>query len=301
MKRQRHILLAIFLGLVLPTMLLRCNNSERESAPRGITIAVLAENEVIKMDLETYLTGVLLCEMPADFEEEALKAQAVAARTFVLYQMENGSKHADADVCTLANCCQGYKDPEVYVANGGAAADALKIYGAINATEGEVLVFDGKLIEATYFSSSGGKTEDAEAVWGKEVPYLVSVESEEPDSTYVYEIGKEDFCDALGLSNSEIQIELITYTPGGGVAQIRINGKTFTGSQLRTSLGLRSTQMQLNVGEDLVEIVTNGYGHRVGMSQYGADAMACGGSDYRQILMHYYTGVSVLQYTMNNN
>lgn len=169
----------------------------------------------------------------------------------------------------------------------------LRMHDAVCATGEEVLLYDGSIIEATYFSSSGGRTEDAQAVWGSAVPYLKSVNSEEQDTTYTSEMDKRDFCTALGLQAGEVHIDEPKYTQGGGIAEVNINGEDFTGLELRRRLRLRSTQISFYVGKDKVQIVTNGYGHRVGMSQYGADAMAVVGNDYRQILTHYYSGVTI--------
>ena len=301
MKKSRDALLAILLGVILPVSLLHFPRTQKKAIVNFSTAAVLTEDGVIEMDIEKYLVGVLLCEMPADFEAEALKAQAVAARTFVLYRMENNSKHLDADICVSATCCQGYIDPESYISNGGDTAAVLKMYDAVADTKDEVLLYDGEFIEATYFSSSGGRTEDAQAVWGVEVPYLISVHSAEADDPYIRQMSKEMFCEALGMPGSDVYIDAPTYTKGGGIAEIKINGKIFTGVQLRKYLGLRSTEIFFSVENEFVNIVTKGYGHRVGMSQHGADAMAECGSDYIEILTHYYNGVTIQPYVSNNN
>lgn len=301
MKRRRELWLAILLGAILPGLLLHFFEAPKRTRVDTYSVTVLTEDGVVQMDVEKYLVGVLLKEMPGDFEDEALKAQAVAARTFALYRKENGSKHKNADICTSATCCQGYLDPLNYISNGGAASTVLKMYKAVSASKGQALYYGGDLIEATYFSSSGGRTEDARAVWGVAVPYLQSVESIERDAHYTCEINKDRFCEALGLTKGEVYIENPTYTSGGGIAEVSINGKTFTGMQLRQCLGLRSTCVSFYVGKESVGIITNGYGHRVGLSQYGADAMATGGSNYLEILTHYYTGVTVQNYTSNKN
>lgn len=300
MKHGKEMLLAILLGMILPMLSLKTLQSDVKQNEL-LYVKVLTEDGVRKMDIEEYLVGVLLKEMPADFEFEAVKAQAVAARTYTLYRAQNGSKHADADVCIYANCCQGYTSPVDYVSDSGSSLTVFKMCDAVKATEGEVLLYDNRLIESTYFSSSGGKTEDALEVWGTAVPYLQSVESDEKDTIIKEEINNDDFCRALGLENGDIYIGTITYTKGGGIAKVVINGVTFTGKDLRHRLGLRSTKVTLSTADEKVQVITNGNGHRVGMSQYGADAMAVGGSDYRQILTHYYSGVTIQPYTLDKN
>jgi stage II sporulation protein D len=301
MQRKKDGLLAILLGIILPALLLHFSRTQELTVEKNTKAIVLTENGVIEMGIDEYLLGVLLYEMPANFHMEALKAQAVAARTFVLYGKQTGNKHSDADVCTSAVCCQGYIDPVRYISNGGDPATVNKMYSAIEETKGEVLLYDEKLIEATYFSSSGGRTEDALTVWGVEVPYLISVDSAETDDPYIRQMSKEMFCKALGMTGRDVYIDAPTYTQGGGIAEIEINGKLFTGVQLRKFLGLRSTQISFSVENESVEIITKGHGHRVGMSQYGADAMAECGSNYIEILTHYYSGVTIQPYVLKNN
>ena len=253
------------------------------------------------MTLEEYLTGVVLAEMPADFETEALKAQAVVARTYTRKRME-GSKHTGAAVCMDSGCCQGFRSPAEYLAEGGTQRSVERVRAAVEATDGLVLRYGGELIDATYFSCSGGSTEDAVAVWGQDVPYLQAVDSP----------GEEDaprFTDSVTFSPAELAGRLglpddgdprdwfgaVTYTEGGGVATMVVRGQTFTGVQLRSGLGLRSTAFQVRATGDSITITTRGFGHRVGMSQYGAQAMAAAGSTFGEILAHYYTGAELVR------
>ena len=296
MKHSREILVSILLGMVLPMLLLRTIRSDIKQT-EVIYVKVLTEDGVHEMDVEEYLVGVLLREMPGCFEFEALRAQAVAARTFTLFNKEKGAKHEEADVCVISNCCQGYMSPKGFIDNGGAAAVLVKMYGAVKSTSSEVLYYENSLIEATYFSSSGGRTEDAKAVWGADIPYLQSVASEESNSSSKSVFTITEFCVALGLPVSDVSIGEPVYTNGFGIAEIDINGTVFTGIQLRRYLNLRSTVIAFDVDEEKVGVITCGYGHRVGMSQYGADAMAKRGRDYKQILKHYYSGVEIGIYT----
>ena len=264
-----------------------------------------------EQDMDVYLLGVVLAEMPAWFEEEALKAQAVVARTYALKAFVTGGKHGDGSVCAQSGCCQAYISQEAYLAAGGKQQAVEKVRSAVEATSGQVLVYDGALIEATYFSCSGGQTEDAAAVWGTDYPYLRSVSSPGEESAAHYTdtvyFAAEDFCEALGIpqQGDPVQwIDGVSHTPGAGIAQVTIGGKIFTGVQLRQLLSLRSTAISMEVRDGGILVTTRGFGHRVGMSQYGADAMAVAGSMYPDILSHYYSGAALVvweEYAIGNS
>lgn len=274
---------------------------EKTSAQRKITV-LLDDGSTEEQALDDYITGVVLAEMPADFEEQALMAQAVAARTYALRRSQTLSKHDNADVCGNPSCCQAYLSLQDYADRGGTVEDYEKIRRAVEATSGQVLMYDGQMIEATYFSCSGGMTEDARAVWGAEFPYLIAQPSpgEETSDQYTQSVSmsSEEFLDRLGAAQNHSQAPLIgeiTYTDGGGVDWIEVAGERFTGVEIRKLLSLRSTAFFISaVGENVV-ITTKGYGHRVGMSQYGADAMALEGNSYQQILAYYYPGTEIAQ------
>ena len=265
-----------------------------------VTLQNLAGN-LQQMSLEDYLTGVVLAEMPADFEEEALKAQAVVARTYTRRRMDS-PKHGEAALCMDSGCCQGYLSAAEYLGKGGTQASIDKVRRAVTATDGHVLVYDGALIDATYFSCSGGRTEDAAAVWGQDVPYLQAVESPGEEAAPRFsdqaEFSAAELAALLGLQNDGDPADwfgAVTYTGGGGVDTILIRGQEFTGTALRKALGLRSTAFTVSVRGTTVTFTTRGFGHRVGMSQYGAQAMAQAGSGYEEILAHYYTGAELAQ------
>ncbi len=281
-----------------PSQLQETMPSDPEPAP--LVIPVLMDEVAVEMDLEEYIRGVVLAEMPAYFDEEALKAQAVAARTYALRHMLVGKKHDTGAVCTRSSCCQAYLSDEDYLAKRGNRSEWEKIARAVAATAGQVLTYNGFPADTTYFACSGGRTEDAAAVWGSEIPYLQAVDSpgEEEASSYEHTVyfEKEQFARLLGreLSGSPEQwIGRITFTEGGGVDTILIGGITYTGKQLRKSLGLKSTAFTMTADGEGITVVTRGFGHRVGMSQYGADAMAATGSNYLQILAHYYRGTKI--------
>ena len=259
-----------------------------------------ADGKVTELELETYITGVVLAEMPPSFESEALKAQSVVARTYTLRARNGKSKHEGASVCTESSCCQAYRSPEDYLRSGGSEENVAKVHRAVTDTAGQVLTYKGELIEATYFSCSGGSTEDAVAVWGAEIPYLQAVSSpNEEKATYFTDsvsFTLDELCKRLELSKPESSSDWftdVTYTAGGGVDTILIGGKQFAGTEVRKLLGLRSTAFTITTEGDSVTFHTRGFGHRVGMSQYGADAMAAAGSDYSEILDHYYQGTTL--------
>ena len=248
-----------------------------------------------EQSMDDYLVCVLLAEMPAWFESEALKAQAVVARTYAAKAELTGGKHGNGSVCTQSVCCQAYITEEDYLMNGGTEANVEKVRLAVTQTSGKILCYQGQPIEATYFSCSGGKTEDAAAVWGTDYPYLRAVNSpgEENAAHYTdtYRFSKEEFASALGITaegDLKDWLGAATYTAGNGIAQMTIGGKQFSGTQLRQLLNLRSTVITMAVDGQWLTVTTMGYGHRVGMSQYGADAMAVAGSNYQEILSHYY-------------
>ena len=319
-RRWKELIFAVILGFIVPSLIfmavdkLDTPNQETVSTSDASTnpstallISVLMDNGSVKdMELEHYITCVVLKEMPASFELEALKAQAVVARTYTLRRFEKGSKHEEADVCTNSACCQAFITPEDYINSGCTQEQLNKVSTAVADTAGEVLHYDGKLIEATYFSCSGGQTEDAKAVWGAEIPYLKATESpgEEKATHYVDTVTftLEEFGERLGAELTGVPqnwIEEITYTQGGGIDTIYICGQAYKGTEMRKKLRLRSTAFAITVMGQSVTVTTKGYGHRVGMSQYGADAMAVSGKMYPEILSHYYQNVQLVTYTDN--
>lgn len=272
----------------------------------NITVAVLMKDGNVEfMEMDNYLVAVLLREMPARFEFEALKAQAVVARTYLLRRCEGDSRHINADICTDSTCCQAYWDVDAYLSEGGTTENVDKIRRAVSDTKDEVLLYNAHLIEATYFACSGGMTEDAVAVWGRDVPYLRAVESPGEESAKHYvdtaTFTIEEFLQRLGVeSNGKVlDIREIQYTAGGGLDTIKVCGVTVKGTDIRKKLGLNSTSMQIDVDGEIVRITTKGKGHRVGMSQYGADAMAKKGADYKEILYHYYNDTEIAKYKVD--
>lgn len=290
------------------TSLISKKSEKTATQPEERRIAVLDKTGTVRQIYEDdYLVAVVLCEMPAEFEIEALKAQAVVARTYTLRRLVSGGKHDSASVCMEPSCCQGYTSVDEYLSRGGKREDVEKIKNAVAATKNMVLTYDEELIEATYFSCSGGYTEDAQAVWGTDIPYLRATPSpgEEGAARYTDTVtfSKKEFVKKLGCDMPVDATEWvcdIVYTKGGGVKSVCLCGKEFSGTKVRQLLGLRSTAFTVTVLGDSVTVTTKGFGHRVGMSQYGADAMAANGSNYAEILMHYYQGVELQQYSPDN-
>lgn len=266
-------------------------------APAGdaateVTVTVDGTSET--MSLQDYLVGVLMGEMPSSYPLEALKAQAVAARTYTLRRVKGGGVLSDDP-----SVCQAYVSmAEVSEKYGNQAEQVLETYRrAVEETDGQVLCYQGELIAATYFSCSGGKTESAQAVWGGEIPYLVSVDSpgEEDAGSYSSTVTLTPAEVMERLEISALGVSSVQYTDGGGVDTMIIDGKTFSGTELRSLLGLRSTKFTMEVGADVVTFSVTGFGHRVGMSQNGARVMAEDGKGYEEILKWYYTGVEITE------
>ena len=277
-----------------------------ESAPE--TVRLLRDGEIYELPLEDYLVGVLAGEMPASFAPEALKAQAVAARTFALY-CAAGHKHAGADVCADAACCQAWLSDARMRQNWGAdyAQNLSRLRAAAEQTAGEYLCYEGRPVFAAFHSSSAGATEASGAIWNPR-PYLVSVPSPESADTvprYVSRLlcAPLDFRDTLLAAHPEADLSggpeswlgEIARDESGRVASVTLGGVPVRGTELRTLFSLRSTAFTLTYGAEGFCFTVTGSGHGVGMSQYGAEVMARGGADYREILAHYYPGTSLTE------
>lgn len=268
-------------------------------------------DKLVTMDLEAYIVGVVSAEMPAYYGFEALKAQAVASRTYTLYSMAHGGCHTnpDADVCTNSKCCQAFSTHErMQNAWGNDYANNYnRVAQAVMETAGEVIVYDGKLCDALYHACSGGQTEDSENVYANALPYLRGVTSpyEDPMRTEDVPIGEDALVELItakypdsGITaeNMREEIAIAESYPSGRVKTLRLGRTTITGKQARSLFGLRSAMFTITWSEDGIVFHTKGYGHGVGLSQNGANGMAKHGSDYREILLHYYTGVTIASY-----
>jgi stage II sporulation protein D len=256
-----------------------------------------------EMSMAAYLPGMLAGEMPASFAEEALKAQAVAGRSYTLYRMAHPNPaHPDAAVCDDSLCCAAWKDEQSLRELWGASYNTYmqKILAAVRDTDGQVLCFDNEPIQAVFHSSSAGYTEDSAAVWSP-IPYLVSVsspetEAEVPNYITTVEVTAADFrAEILELQPTasldgppEGWLGEVERDTSGRVQSMAIGGTEISGTALRSAFSLRSTSFTLEYAQERFLFTVTGYGHGVGMSQFGANVMAKAGADYREILAHYY-------------
>lgn len=250
---------------------------------------------------ESYIIGVLVGEMPANFELEALKAQALAARSYVLKKMEQ-NKNNDYDIVdTVMN--QVYLDESQMKAKWKDQYEEKlqKITKAVNDTQGEYIAYNGEVIQAFFFSTSSGKTENSEEVFQESLPYLRSVDSTwdsdvSPVFNEIYKFTLEEFYQKLNLPYEEkLQINIVDTTSTGRIKNIEINRQKFKASDLTKLLNLRSTYFNIEQNGNIITIQTKGYGHGVGMSQYGAQAMALKGYNYQEIIKYYYQNVEILK------
>lgn len=255
-------------------------------------------NKVDRVPIEEYIVGVLSGEMPVNFELEALKAQAVASRSYVMYQIQK-NKSKEYDVVDDVNnqvyldiSLQKEKWGDDYVINSN------KIKEAVLDTAGEYLEYDGNIVEAMFFSTSSGMTENSEDVFSNVVPYLRSVSSNWDEISPVYsdckKFSKSEFYNLINIDyKNDLQVIINKTSSTGRILEITINGHRFTGKEICAKLQLKSTFFSiLEDGDDII-INTKGYGHGVGMSQYGAEGMAKDGYKYDEILKHYYSGVEI--------
>ena len=265
-------------------------------------------NEVEEVPLDTYLCHVVSAEMPVDFEKEALKAQAIVARTYTIYKINN-KKHDNADICDDSNCCQAWISKEDRLAKWDEDKEAKwnKIEECVKETQGKIITYDHQPINAFFHSNSGGKTELPVDVWGggSNMPYLQVVETAGEDgySQYNSEIDltneeilqklKEKYVDIQIDFNNEDDIKILEYTSSGRVKTIKFGNHEISGTEARTIFGLRSTNFEISKEEGKIKFIVIGYGHGVGMSQTGADSMAKNGSTAEEIINHFYVGVEI--------
>ena len=280
------------------------------AAASAQTLTVLVGDKVQTMGLEDYLWGVVAAEMPATFEQEALNAQAIAARTYTLYRMASPSpNHSKASICTDSGCCQAwvsYSDRLKGWEKSKRSEYSKKITTAIQKTQGLAMFYQDKPIMAAFHAASAGVTKSAKTVWGKDVPYPQSVSSPEtkqqvPKYYSVVTVSKAKFCEALRITYPNLTLPQdpsnwfgkVIYDGSGLPHAIRIGSQTVPTATLRTLFGLRSPSVTAEWDGKQVRFYVTGYGHGVGMSQYGANAMAKQGKNAQQILRHYYTGVKI--------
>ncbi len=274
------------------------------------------EGKVEELDLEEYIMGVVASEVPANFNEEALKAQAVAARTFYMNKRTNPDKEAEkygAEISDTTNC-QVYMSKEERFTKWSSKereSNWSKIEKAVSDTKGQVLTYNGSVLEyPQFFAVSSGKTEDAKDVFAVDVPYLKSEDSKGEEIAPKFKttmlILVNDFINKINgkyknanikKGNLDAQINIESYTEGGSVKTIKIGQEIIKGTEFRELFNLNSTNFTFNFDKEAIKINCTGYGHGVGMSQWGANAMANNGSTYEEILKHYYNGVEINEIT----
>lgn len=270
-------------------------NSDNTTNSSMSEITIYRSNgSIINLNMTDYLIGVVSSEMPASFNLEALKAQSVLARTYALKAKQTGKKLTD----TVST--QSYIDIDQMKNKWRNSFNTYynKIKNAVENTNGEYLSYNGNYIEALYHSTNNGKTESSLDVFGNYYPYLISVSSEydKNASSYLRTINTplDTISNKLGLNlNNDSVISILSYTDGGNIKEININGNNFSGKKVRELLGLRSADFDISISDNNANITTRGYGHGVGMSQYGANGMANAGYSYKDILSHYYPGTTL--------
>ena len=277
---------------------------------RDVTLTIQDGDTAEQMTLERYLTGVVRGEMPASFEMEALRAQAAAERSYVYYQLAAGRKdaHPDADFCTDHTCCSAYlSETEAREKWGGDFAPwNTRVEQAVSDTDGQVVLYNGRPILAVFHSSSAGRTAAAGDVWSGDLPYLVSVDSPEGEETV------PNYYSIVTFTAAEAKEKLLAAYPelklsgtpdrwfgaaaengSGRVETVSVGGTDIEGTELRRIFGLRSACFTVAADSESVTFRVTGYGHGVGMSQYGANQLAREGKTWQEILEWYYTGATV--------
>lgn len=316
------ILIVIFVTLLLPLAIVwlvgagnKVFDGEGKAAQENLTerrtvqVYVADKQKVEEMDINEYLKCVVAAEMPADFEEEALKAQAVAARTYLYAHIEEAEKgnvtesHNGAPICTDSKHCQAYISEEKRRESWDDADNKWnKISKAVEDTTGQIMTYNGEIISAVFHSTSSGTTEAAVDVWGSEVPYLQSVPSAGDEQSPKYKseltVSEEEFKNTVsekieGTDWSKGLFSNINRSETGGIVSIDVGGVNIKGTELRNLFSLRSTNVDIVQKDGNVVMSVKGFGHGVGMSQYGANYMASQGKKYDEILKTYYSGIKI--------
>lgn len=276
----------------------------------GVQLAVKNGDAVEIMALDAYLQGVVRGEMPASFELEALKAQAAAERTYIYYQLAAGRKeaHPNADVCTDPSCCNAWLSEEAAREKWGGDFDGWesRIEEAVAATDGQVALYDGQPILAVFHSSSAGKTAGAGDVWSGDMPYLRSVDSPEGEETVPNYYSAAEFTAAeakalLAQAHPELTFSggpdkwfgAVEKDESGRVGTVEVCGAPLRGVEVRRIFSLRSACFTIDAAADRVTFRVTGYGHGVGMSQYGANELARQGRTWQEILLWYYADITI--------
>ena len=301
---MKKVFVLTFIIVLIPYLILNMSKENKSFKFNFISNKIVRvkreEKGIIEnVSFEDYVKGVLAGEMPVSFDKEALKAQAVAARSYVLKEMEKNIDNVYDVLDTVSN--QVYLSDNDLKERWGSDFEYKNelLKNVIEETRGEYISYNGEVVEALFFSTSSGKTENSGEVFSTQLPYLVSVDSTwDKEVSPVYNDTKKfsisEFCSLLDIDNtSELDISVISTTSTGSIRNISINDKNYRGIDFRNKLGLRSTYFDIKKTDNEVIINTKGYGHGGGMSQYGALAMAQNGYNYEEILKYYYSGVEI--------
>lgn len=327
-KILKYVLIFIFIIIVLPNLCTKKRKKQNVqtsetieeekqeiekydySKYKTIKLYHAKTNQTEELSLDDYLYGVVSSEMPASFEKEALKAQAIVARTYTIYQItKSKGKHGDADICDDYKCCQAWISKEDRLAKWSeneAEANWNKIVEAVDSTQGKIITYNGSPIDAFFHSNSGGITETASNVWGGDnFPYLQSVQTSGEDGYTQYssevEFSQSEFIDKIKTKHPDFEIDfndnscvqILEYTESGRIRTIKFGNIQIAGTEARTLLGLKSTNFSFEIVDGKIKFKVLGYGHGVGMSQTGADSMAKAGSSAEEIIKHFYSGVEI--------
>lgn len=280
------------LNTIIPILCVNIFDSiESDYIPNSFEISLYIKEtgEIKKIPFEEYISQVVYAEMPSNFEKEALKAQAVAARSYTYTKLKQKS-HDYTDLCNDEGHCQAWKINDD-------SAGYKKVVDAVKETIGRIAVYNNEVINAVYHASSGGFTESAINVWSEEKDYLISVKSPNEEKimdNYNTEviIDKTEFLNKLNLSKLK-NIKILSKTEGDRVKEISINDEIYTGNEIRKIFNLRSSNFEIESKNNQIKFMVKGYGHGVGLSQWGAQVMALDGKTYEEIIKHYYTGVEI--------
>lgn len=296
-KKKYRIITAGLIGLFLLYLAFSKAPHRKVDEPQ-IKLYLHGEKKVIQLGLEEYLTGTVAAEMPASFESEALKAQAVAARSYTLRRLQAGHKYeSDCDMSDDVNECQAYISREAFEERHGKKADLWgKIARAVEETRGEIMTYDGLPIDALYHSTCGGRTESAQEAWHNRVPYLQSVSCEYcKDSGHYAEQKNFSNADLIKAIGETGQIQVVETTASGRAKVVKVNKRRISGEEFRSLLGLPSNWLSIKTNKTGVTVNSRGYGHGIGLCQNGANGMAKAGFKYHNILKTYYQGIDFLK------
>ena len=292
------LLLILFIPFMIVVLFVKDDEIKFEYIKTEYVRVKRKDNSIIKVPLEDYIVGVLAGEMPIDFEEEAFKAQAVAARSYVLIKMKENMNNDYDVVDTVQN--QVYLD-YVYLKNvwkNNYIKNINKLKKVVKDTKGQYLEYNGEIAQTLYFSTSTGITENCKEIFGNDVPYLTSVDSKWDNISPLYETSQEyninEFFQKLNLPYSNVlNISYIKRTSTGRNIKLMINNNIYNASDIMQIFNIKSTFFDITKNNNVIKISSKGYGHGVGMSQYGAQAMALKKYKYNQILYHYYKNTKI--------